>query len=181
MRRLPREFYQGHAFVHWSMTIDNRRTGWLSDRAHRDFRELSLHTLHRYRLLCPVYCLMPDHTHMLWMGIAHGSDQHLGVKFFRQRWSDLLRAQGVTLQKQAWDVVLREKDRERNAFESEVFYITENPVREGLADVASQWIFSGSLAIGFPAFDWRQDDFRQRLWTIYEKEVSSCRETERPM
>jgi hypothetical protein len=29
LRRLPPEYYRGRAYVHWSMTIDERKTGWL--------------------------------------------------------------------------------------------------------------------------------------------------------
>ena len=31
LRRLPREHYVGQAYVHWSLTMEERSTGWLAD------------------------------------------------------------------------------------------------------------------------------------------------------
>jgi hypothetical protein len=41
--RLSRQVYQGRAFVHWSMTVKDRRKGWLDDLFHARFREDLLH------------------------------------------------------------------------------------------------------------------------------------------
>ncbi len=48
LRRLAAANYRGTAAVHWSMTIDGRRTGWLDAADHAAVRELLLHTLARY-------------------------------------------------------------------------------------------------------------------------------------
>jgi hypothetical protein len=29
LKRLAKEYYQGQAYIHWSMTMDDRKTGWL--------------------------------------------------------------------------------------------------------------------------------------------------------
>ena len=29
LRRLEPEYYRGHAYVHWTMTMQDRKTGWL--------------------------------------------------------------------------------------------------------------------------------------------------------
>jgi len=39
------ETYRGFASVHWTMTVDHRRTGWLDERFHLQLRELLLHTM----------------------------------------------------------------------------------------------------------------------------------------
>ncbi len=72
--RLAREFYQGGAVVHWTLTTFDRAQGWLNESFHQRFRELLLHTAAREGLLCPVYCLMPDHIHMVWMGLRSDTD-----------------------------------------------------------------------------------------------------------
>ena len=59
--RLNPEFYRGDAAVHWTLTIFDRQTGWLTESLHLKFRELMLHAAARENLLCPSYCLMPDH------------------------------------------------------------------------------------------------------------------------
>ena len=68
--------------VHWVMTVDRRATGWLDALRHAQFREALLHTMVRYDLLCPTYCLMPDHAHFIWMGIAPKTDQRGAATFF---------------------------------------------------------------------------------------------------
>jgi len=68
--RLPREYYQGDAVVHWTLTVFDRAKGWFSDAFHLRFRELILHAMVREKLFCPTYVLMPDHIHLLWMGLV---------------------------------------------------------------------------------------------------------------
>ncbi len=63
--RLQREHYQGDAVVHWTVPFSHRRQGWLDERFHAGFRELMLHAAAREALLCPTYCLMPDHLHLV--------------------------------------------------------------------------------------------------------------------
>ena len=164
MQRLSPEWYQGHAFVLWTMTTDERKTGWLTPEFHLKFREVHLHTLARYDILCLAYCLMPDHIHLLWTGLAHSSDQDKATSFIR-RYLNKKFPEGMCFQRQAWDVVLREKDRERDAVLRSAFYTFENPVRAGQVE------FSGCQAAGYPELDWRDPDFSEKIWNIYEMEV----------
>ena len=69
LKRLPVEYYRGQAYVHWSMTMEHRKTGWLIPIFYYKFREILTHTMFRYGLCCPIYCCMPDHIHLLWIGI----------------------------------------------------------------------------------------------------------------
>src|SRR5262249_49602455 len=48
------------------------------------FRELLLHAAARENLYCPAYILMPDHIHLLWMGLKLSSDQINAMRFLRQ-------------------------------------------------------------------------------------------------
>jgi len=82
--RLERENYQGDAVIHWTMPIALRGTGWLNERFHSQFREIMLHATAREGLFCPTYCLMPDHVHLLWMGLRRDSNQRNGMKFLRE-------------------------------------------------------------------------------------------------
>jgi REP element-mobilizing transposase RayT len=82
--RLTRHHYQGHAAVHWEGTLAHRATGWLDGAFHARFRELLLHAAAREALVCPVYCLMPDHYHLVWLGLRRTSDQLNGMKFLRE-------------------------------------------------------------------------------------------------
>lgn len=82
--RLPREYYQADAVIHWTMPIAMRGTGWLSDPFHAHFRETMLHAAAREGLFCPTYCLMPDHIHLVWMGLRRDTAQKNGMKFLRE-------------------------------------------------------------------------------------------------
>jgi len=171
MKRRPPEFYHGQACVHWNMTIAGRRTGWLTDAFHARFREIQLHALSRFHLLCPVYCLMPDHLHLLWLGLGLTSDQDKAAAFFRRHVNAALKEHNFELQKQPWDVVLDGPARERGALVQTAFYIAENPARAELVTAAPAWPFSGAQAAGYPQFDWRDPDYDVRIWKIYEAEV----------
>jgi len=154
--RLDNAFYRGAAIVHWVFTLADRATGWLDDGVHGQVRELMVHTMARYELLCPVYCIMPDHLHLLWMGVAETSDQQKASTFLRRHLNAVLSSKGVRLQKQSYDHVLQERERERNAFEKIAWYILENPVRVGLVKDRAEWVHSGCIVPGFP--DWNPKD-----------------------
>jgi hypothetical protein len=81
--RLPREYYQGDAMVHWTLPTLDRARGWLSDRFHARFRERMLHAAAREGLFCPAYCLMPAHLHLAWMGLRRDTDHRNGMAFLR--------------------------------------------------------------------------------------------------
>ena len=54
LQRLPREYYQADAVIHWTKPIALRGTGWLSDAFHAHFREIMLHAAAREGLFCPI-------------------------------------------------------------------------------------------------------------------------------
>src|SRR5262245_61339980 len=89
--RLPKEHYQGDAVVHWTLAIAARKSGWLDEVFHARFRETMLHAAVRENLFCPTYCLMPDHIHLVWMGMRRDSDQRNGMKFLRAQVGKFLR------------------------------------------------------------------------------------------
>jgi putative transposase len=114
LRRLPREYYSGEAVVHWTMTILERRVGWLSGLFLYRFRELLTHTMFRYGLVCPIYCVMPDHIHLIWMGLFEHSDQINAMKHFRPRCDSSLQRIGFGLQDQAYDHLVRVTAKQSN-------------------------------------------------------------------
>jgi putative transposase len=153
--------------VHWTMTAADRRAGWLSDGSHALWREVVLHASIRYHLAAPVYCLMPDHAHILLAGLTEASDQRQAVSFLRRYTADMFADCHGEWQKQAYDHVLRDEERRLEAFRAAANYIVENPVRAGLVPDARAWRFSGSLVAGWPWLDWRLADFWDRWWQIF--------------
>jgi putative transposase len=163
--RLPREWYQGRAVVLWTHTFEDRATGWLAADFHGWFREVLLHTCARYALACPVYVLMPDHFHLVWMGLADRSDQYAATRFMRKHAKPRLGL--AELQDRAHDAVLREDQRKRGAFVSACHYVCENPVRAGLVENWRAWPYLGAMVCGYPALDPRDDSFWDDFWKLY--------------
>jgi REP element-mobilizing transposase RayT len=171
LRRLPPEYYRGQAYVHWSMTMDDRKTGWLSPIFHHRFREILTHTMFRYALCCPIYCCMQDHIHLLWVGILDGSDQRNAVKFFRTHLNPILERLGACFQQQPYDHVLRQEERERSAFENVVEYIARNPERDRLVplDGFRQYKYTSCLVPGYPDLSPWQPNYWPLYWEIYAR------------
>jgi len=165
LQRLDPARYRGRAYVHWTMTVKDRRSGWLSQEVHEWMRVCLFQALARYRLCCPVYCLMPDHGHFLFIGLEERSEQRRAVAAFRQTWNETLAP--VELQKQPFDSVLTEEERQRDRFADLVGYILRNPVRRELVDDWRDWGFSGSVLPGYPKLDPRKFHFWENFWGAY--------------
>lgn len=171
LKRLPREYYVGDAIVHWSLTTLDRQVGWLDAKFLYRFRELLTHTMFRYSLACPIFCLMPDHIHMVWTGLSEHSDQLNAIKHFRPRCNDSLKRIGFELQDQAYDHVL--KDDERIDFHNVCEYIARNPERAELLgpNEFASYAFSGCLVPGYPELRPFDPEFRDQ----FDKTISFLR------
>jgi putative transposase len=165
--RLAREYYQADAVVHWTFSVSERQRGWLDELFHARFRELILHAAVREGLFCPTYCLMPDHFHLVWMGLRPDSDQLHGMAFLRTHLEPNLAP--LKFQHQAHDHVLNEHERHRHAFASACRYILENPLRAELVKHPREWPFIGTVLPGYPRLHPLQDDFWETFWKIYAK------------
>jgi len=150
------------------MTIQDRAQGWLKPGFHARFREILLHTMARHDLVCPIYCLMPDHLHLLWMGISSDTYQKRAAKFFREQINPLLgrSLSGARFQKQAYDHVLRQSERGADAVREMAWYIQQNPVRAGLVTEASEWPYLGAMLPGYPTLHPLQEKYWERFWKI---------------
>ena len=173
--RLERSNYQGRAIVLWTLVMEDRARGWLDAKFHAGFRELMLHAASREGLFCPTYSLMPDHLHLVWMGLERASDQILAMRFLRRHLQNALDRSGektgfkIRLQKQSHDHVLREKHRERGGFAGVCNYVLCNPHRAALVKDPSLWPYSGAVVPGFPEFSPFQANFWPIFWRAYEK------------
>jgi putative transposase len=169
LERLPAEYYCGQAYVHWSLTIENRKTGWLIPAFYYKYREILTHTAFRFGLCCPVYCCMPDHIHLLWAGILDGCNQRLAMRYFRKHLNFILTKLNTRLQLQSFDHVLRDGERQETAFEAVADYIARNPERRGLvpADGYAQYKFTGCLVPGYPELKPFEQDYWIRFWRVY--------------
>lgn len=163
--RLPREYYQGDAVVHWTMAVAMRGTGWLNELFHARFREVMLHAAAREGLFCPTYCLMPDHIHLVWMGLRRDTDQRNGMKFLREHVGKLLRPH--RFQHQPHDHVLRGEQRRKQAFSKVCFYVIDNARVAELVKRPKDWSFAGAVVPGYPELHPLEEDFWPLFWKLY--------------
>lgn len=172
--RLTEDAYQGLAVVHWTLTLKRGDEFQLDELFHLRLRECMMHTFAREEgggVICPVYCLMPDHLHLIWMGTDERGggvgDQQKLMAFFR---THLKRAiSPARLQHQAHDHVLREDERRRKMFATVCNYILGNPVEAGLVKTAEEWPYSGCVVPGYPDLQPLQENFWGVFWRIYWK------------
>lgn len=157
--------------VFWTHAVKDRARGWLDERSHHIFRELMLHVACREQLLCPIYTLMPDHFHLIWMGLSPGSDQRRGTAFLRSRLAPRLTP--FRLQHQAYDHVLRESERRGNAFLAICAYVAANPVRAGLVPEPDAWPFTSCIVPGYPDLTPLASGFWEKFWKIYGARAAS--------
>lgn len=168
--RLDPKAYQGNAKIHWTQSTLDRKTGWLDDEFHSRFRELLLHAQVRGSLFCPVYCLMPDHIHLVWMGCSPDSDQRKSMAFLRTYLEPCL--QPAKFQHQAQDHVFRPNESRTDVFATVCGYVKQNPVKAGLVSSVEEWPYTGCVIQGYPTLDPKAPGFWEKLWPIYWKACS---------
>lgn len=164
--RLDPSCYQSDATVVWTLTTRDRGTGWLNDRLHLQFRELLLHAAARDALLCPAYVLMPDHIHLIWIGLEPNSDQRNAMAFLRTHLSRLIAP--TRLQPQPHDHVLTSEERTKQAFARFCQYILLNPVRAKLTRTPDQWSYSGCVLLGYAGATPFNTNYWPWFWKIFQ-------------
>ncbi len=127
----------------------------------------------RYQLLCPAYCLMPDHAHFVWMGMNPQSDQKKAASFFRRATNRVLSPE--KWQQEAYDSVLREEQRKRGAFQTVCRYVLENPARCEPVACVDDYAYAGAMVPGFPDLAPHQEDFWDVFWRIYNERMERDR------
>lgn len=141
--------------------MEDRRTGWLVPIFYYKFRELLTHTAFRFGLCSPLFCCMPDHIHMLWIGIMDQCDQRKAMRYFRRQLNPVLEKLHARLQKQPYDHVLRD--------EEVAEYIARNPERKGLvkAEGFRDYPYTSCLVPGYPELKPFESGYGDRFWRVY--------------
>lgn len=166
--RLSREWYRGRAFVHWTLTTEQREAGWLTAHFHQGWQLMLLHTCARYELVCPAYVLMPDHIHLICLGLnERGSDQSVAIEFLRKETEPQI--DPAKWQRQPYDHVLREDEQRPDSFLTVAGYILDNPIRAGLVPRREDWPYKGCCVPGYPRLDVMRMDYWELFWRIYNR------------
>jgi putative transposase len=128
---------------------------------------LSFHAAFREHLLCPVYCIMPDHIHLIWMGLRAESDQRNAMAFLRTYLEPHLAPH--YFQPQAHDHVLGTEERRHNSFAQHCSYILQNPVRARLVTTPDKWSHHGAIVPGYPQLEPLEHSFWPTFWKLYHQ------------
>jgi REP element-mobilizing transposase RayT len=164
--RLKRVFYQADAVVFWTLPVAHRERGWVDEGFHAAFREMMLHAASREGLLCPAYCLMPDHLHLVWMGIRTEADQRNGMKFLRAQLRPFLVP--ARFQHQPHDHVLTAEERQRHAFSVACAdYVLLNAFKAGMVKLPEAWPYLGAVVPGYPRLNPFDTDYWPWFWKHY--------------
>ena len=126
-----------------------------------------LHAATREGLFCSTYCLMPDHLHLVWMGLRLDTDQLNGMAFLRTHLEPALAP--AKFQPQAHDRVLRAEQRRKNAFAEVCRYDLNNPVRAGLVANPGAWRFNRAVVPGYPRLHPLEPDYWPTFWKLFAK------------
>ena len=122
------------------------------------------------------FCLMPDHIHLLWTGVAKASNQLVAMRRLRTDLNAALMETGYELQRQAYDHVLKPEERQAEAIEDLMEYIARNPERKGIVgrDGFDKYQFTGCLLPGA----YRVELFQDCGWLAVWRTISFLRRTE---
>lgn len=141
--RLPDVMYHGQKCVAFTACEIHRRPQLTSDVIHDMVRESLAAAADQFGCTVPVYCLMPDHLHLLHCGQTPQSRaKDAMVRFKRDSgiWFAEHRPE-LEWQKDFYDHIVRRSE----GWESQARYLALNPVRAGLATDIFEWPYTGSI------------------------------------
>jgi putative transposase len=161
--RLPTTHYRGQRWYFATLCCAGRRplltepkcATWVISRL-REHSQANLFAVH-------AYCAMPDHLHVLVLGLDIESDLLVFLKELKQNtaYQFQRRFHRALWQKKFYDHILRPRD----SPEQVAAYIWMNPVRKGLCRAPQDYPHSGSFA-----FDWKKVVPPVESWTPSWKE-----------
>lgn len=141
-QRLPRDRYIGERTVAFHATTWDRARVFVADPVVEHQIMLLERASKMHGCVVPVYCFMPDHAHIMLMGLGPTSDLLGAMTKFKTLSGTWLHGQGLPRwQKDFYDHVMRAGEDWRN----HARYIAENPVRAGLASDWSVYPYTGSI------------------------------------
>ncbi len=109
---------------------------------------------------------MPDHLHLVWMGLRTTTDQRNGMKFLRAQLG--LHLKPAYFQHQPHDHVLTPEERRQRVFALACTeYVLLNPCRAKLVREPADWPFLGAVVPGYPRVNPLDSEFWERLWKWY--------------
>lgn len=141
--RLPDIHYVGRKCVAFTACELNRKPLLANDAIHAMVRETLSNAAKQYGCTVPVYCLMPDHLHVLLYGqtaTSRAKDAMIRFKRDSGMWLEEHRPD-LEWQEDFYDHIVRRSE----GWETQARYFALNPVRKGLAEDIFAWPYTGSV------------------------------------
>ena len=156
--RLPKDFYRGEISVAFTLCTKNDVSSGVDVASDIDvasgfslsepkivncFMEILTSALNKEGCIVPVYCLMPDHQHLIITGTRGNSNIWKVIVSYKQKtgfWMSKNKPE-MRWQKDFYDHVIRTKE----DIGTQVRYILDNPVRKGLVSSWEEYPFKGSI------------------------------------
>lgn len=145
--RLPKEFYKGEISAAFTLCLDKQSVAAgfsLRDSEIEEcLRNLLFTVAGKNECIIPVYCLMPDHQHLIMTGSKPEANLWQAIVQYKQKtgyWMSIHRP-GMRWQKDFYDHILRKNE----DIAVQVKYILDNPVRKGLVKNWEEYPFKGAI------------------------------------
>ena len=141
--RLPRACYCGEVAVAYTARLVTGGEPIHSPRVAVVLIDVLAASAIQHSCSVPIYCVMPDHVHVIFQGTNGSADTWRAMVAFKQRSGFWLARHlaGTRWQKDFYDHILRSEDEVRDA----LAYIAANPLRAGLVRDPDDYLFIGSI------------------------------------
>lgn len=141
--RLPEAAYYGKKCVAFTANEARRKPLLACDEVHDALRAILATAAREHGCTVPVYCLMPDHLHVLLLGTDDASRPKRAMERFKYLsgiWFQQCRPD-LDWQKDFYDRIVRRSE----GLDAQARYVALNPVRKGLAPDIFAWPYTGSI------------------------------------
>lgn len=138
--RLPLETYQGRKAIAFTACLTSRQPYFVLNEVVDPHVKILTEEVRRHHCVCYCYCFMPDHLHVILVGLNDQSNGMDAFKRFKQRSGYLLRLTEAHWGKSFYDHILRPKDTA-----AQTMYVINIPVRAKLCNDPFAYPFSGTI------------------------------------
>ena len=141
--RLSENDYKGEVSVSFTLCVKDRVRLFRDESIVADFRNILANLIDRFSCIIPIYCFMPDHQHVLVIGIKEKADTLSFIKAYKQSTGFWLSKNKIDArwQKDFFDHIVRKEENLVNVIK----YILDNPVRKGLVENWQDYPFKGAI------------------------------------
>jgi hypothetical protein len=145
--RLRKEEYTGQVCASFTLCLHNRVVFFIHPATVRPFVTFLEKIAHKHAFRA-IYCFMPDHLHLVFLGNSDGTDLLLAVGQFKSHWA---LAKPEPCRHPLAKKLLRSGLR-TDEVRLQIGYVLDNPVRRNLVDDWRKYPFTGAVGLNLEEF-----------------------------